>query len=60
MHYPDRLRWWYIISFVGLNNFMSDRGLTFFLVCLYIFVFLLLMTAALCVWVAYSVRRAKG
>ena len=36
--------------------FFSFRGLTFFLVCLYIFVFLLLMTAALCVWVAYSVR----
>ena len=38
---------------------MSARGLTFFLVCLYIFVSLLLFTLALCVWVAWSFKNQK-
>ena len=45
-----------MVSFVQLNSFMSQMGLTFFLACLYVFVCLLLMTLGLCIWVALAFR----
>mmetsp|Transcript_29309 Transcript_29309/g.64857 ORF Transcript_29309/g.64857 Transcript_29309/m.64857 type:complete len:2212 (+) Transcript_29309:218-6853(+) len=46
--------WWRAISLIQLNDFMSARGTSFFLACLYIFVVLLAMNVALCLWVAWS------
>ncbi|GAX73364.1 hypothetical protein CEUSTIGMA_g817.t1 [Chlamydomonas eustigma] len=48
--------WWQVIDIIQLNYFMSARGLTFFLVCLYIFIALLLFTLAICIWVAWSFK----
>ncbi len=47
---------WRIISFVGLNQFLSIRGYAFYLGCLYIMIILLVFVCALCVWVGRAFR----
>lgn len=55
-----RLRsWWRIVSVISLNDFMSARGFSFFLACLYTFVALLALTVGLCVWVAWSFKNKR-
>jgi hypothetical protein len=49
-------RLWQIFSFVQLDNFISTRGYTFFLVCLYILAAAQAANVALCVWVANSFK----
>ena len=49
------------MSFIQLQDFLRDRGLTFFLVCLYIFEALLFVVVGVCIWVAWSVSaRSEG
>jgi hypothetical protein len=43
-----------IISFVQLNDFMSARGYTFFIACLYLLMGGLVMSVAISVWVGHS------
>jgi hypothetical protein len=49
-------RWWQAFNFISLNQFMMERGYTFFLACLYLLVTLLLVNLALAVWVANSFK----
>ncbi|GAX73356.1 hypothetical protein CEUSTIGMA_g809.t1 [Chlamydomonas eustigma] len=51
--------WWQVLDIIQLNYFMSARGLTFFLVCLYIFIALLVFTLAICIWVAWSFKNQQ-
>ncbi|GAX78754.1 hypothetical protein CEUSTIGMA_g6191.t1 [Chlamydomonas eustigma] len=51
--------WWQVLDFIQLTSFMSFRGLSFFLICLYIFVALLMFTLGLCIWVAYSFKKKQ-
>ena len=44
-----------MVSFIQMQDFLQARGLTFFLVCLYIFEALLLAVLGVCLWVAWSV-----
>jgi hypothetical protein len=46
--------WLQIISFVQLNDFMSARGYTFFIACLYLLMGGLVMSVAISVWVGHS------
>jgi hypothetical protein len=49
-------RWWQAFSFIQLNYFMSVRGYTFFLICMYILAVALAANVGLCVWVANSFK----
>ncbi|GAX73357.1 hypothetical protein CEUSTIGMA_g810.t1 [Chlamydomonas eustigma] len=51
--------WWQVLDFVQLNYFMTARGVTFYLVCLYIFAALVFFTLALCIWVAWSFKNQQ-
>jgi hypothetical protein len=46
----------YVISFVGLNQFMTQRGYMFFIICLYVMVGGLAMNVLLCFYVANSFK----
>lgn len=48
------------MAFIQLQDFLRDRGLTFFLVCLYIFEVLLFVVVGVCIWVAWSVSAGSG
>ncbi|GFH07471.1 PAS domain-containing protein, partial [Haematococcus lacustris] len=45
---------WQVVSFIGLNQFLANRGYLFFIVALYIMAGALLFNVVLCVWVGYS------
>jgi hypothetical protein len=47
-------RAWKVFSFLQLNDFMSARGYSFFLACLYIMAAGLAMNVGLCIWVSKS------
>ena len=59
-HPHPPLRWWKVVSIIQLTDFMSNRGFTFFMVCLYVFVFLLIVTVCISLWVAWSVSACYG
>lgn len=48
-----------MISFVGLNQFMTQRGYTFFIICLYVMVVGLAMNVLLCLYVANSFKNNR-
>ncbi|KAL6757143.1 hypothetical protein V8C86DRAFT_1716601 [Haematococcus lacustris] len=50
---------WQAFSFLSLNYFMSARGYTFFLACMYILAVCLFANLALCIWVSHSFQQNK-
>ena len=52
-------RLWQVFSFIQLNAFMSGRGYTFFVACLYIMAVALAVNVALCAWVSRSFQQNK-
>ncbi|GFH07292.1 uncharacterized protein HaLaN_02074, partial [Haematococcus lacustris] len=50
---------WQAFSFISLNYFMSARGYTFFLACMYSMAFCLWANLALCIWVSRSFQQNK-
>ncbi len=52
-------RWWQAFSFIQLNYFMSVRGYTFFLICMYVLAVALFVNLGLCVWVSNSFKNNK-
>ncbi len=50
---------WRIVSFLGLNQFYSTRGYTFFLGSLYIMIVLLVFVLGLCVWVGQAFKENR-
>ena len=53
------IRLWQVISFVQLNQFMSARGYTFFVTCLYIMIGGLVADIALCLYVGYAFKNNR-
>jgi hypothetical protein len=49
-------RGWQAFSFIQLNYFMSVRGYTFFLICMYILAVALAANLAMCIWVSNSFK----
>ncbi len=57
--HPLRLAHRYVLSFVSLNQFMTQRGYGFFIGCLYIMVVGLAMNVLLCAYVANSFKNNR-
>jgi hypothetical protein len=47
-------RWWQIMNFIQLNQFMTARGYSFFLACFYVLFIGLLVSVAVSIWVGIS------
>jgi hypothetical protein len=58
-HVKHLCRLWQAFSFIQLNYFMSVRGYTFFLACLYLFVVALFINLGLCIWVSRAFQSNK-
>ncbi|KAJ9529821.1 hypothetical protein QJQ45_022220 [Haematococcus lacustris] len=59
MAQPSAALVWQAFSFISLNYFMSARGYTFFLACMYSMAFCLWANLALCIWVSRSFQQNK-